>query len=98
MEVFDGRLFIDVSTLVERSEGEDMKNKAHENFTSELFTELRILLGNKGYMTGIIGVNLEHVDPSTENDVKLIKSQVDEAKRRINNVYNKANDYECEIE
>ena len=98
MEVFDGRLYIDVSTLVERSEGEDMKNKAHESFTSELFTELRILIGNRGYMTGIMGVNLKHVESSTENDVRLIKSEVDNAKRQINSVYNKANDFTCEID
>ncbi|TWT00135.1 hypothetical protein [Planomicrobium sp. CPCC 101079] len=98
MEIYDGRLFIDVSTLVEHSEEEEMKNKAHENFTSELFNELRILLGNKGYMTGVIGVNLEHVDSPKEHDIKLIESQVTEAKRQINSVYNKANDFECEIE
>lgn len=98
MEVFDGKLYIDLTTLVERSEEEDMKNKAHENFTSELFMELRILLGNKGYMTGIIGVDLDHVKSSTENDVKLIKSEIDGAKRRINSVYNKANNFTCEID
>ena len=98
MEVFDGRLYIDVSTLVESSAEEDMKNKAHANFTTELFTELRILLGNKGYMTGIMGVNLEHVESPTEIDVKLIKSEVEQAKRRISSVYNKANDFTCEID
>ncbi|MFD1032929.1 hypothetical protein [Metaplanococcus flavidus] len=97
MVVYSGRLFIEVSTLVEQSE-EDMKNKAHENITPELLKELRLLLGNKGYMTGMIGANLEHVNSTNEQDIKHIKSQVDIAKRRINEVYNKANDFNCQIE
>ncbi len=98
MEIYSGKLTIELATLVESCEESDMKNKAHEGLTSELMAELRTILGAAGYMAGAIRATLEKVENAKPSDVSMIRSHVEKAKKEINHVYNKANSVTTKIE
>jgi hypothetical protein len=98
MRVFSGKVVIEVSTLVEQDEEKIMIQKAHEGLTSELFNEIELLFGVRGYMTGSIGAALVNVREAREGDIVLIKTLTEEAKRKADDVYNKDNRRIFEIE
>ena len=98
MEIYSGKLKIELATIVESSEENNMKNKAHEGLTMELMKELRLLLGAAGYMVGAIGTTLEKVENPKSSDYSMIKSEVEKSKKEINRVYNKASRISFRIE
>ncbi|MED1490841.1 MULTISPECIES: hypothetical protein [Bacillus] len=91
MNLFKGRMVIELSTLVDTNNEEIMTEQAHDGLTSELFNEIMILLGAKGYFVGSIGATLEDSGKAKDEDFILIKSNTDKALRDIHQVYNKAN-------
>lgn len=98
MEIYSGKLKIELATIVEFSEENNMKNEAHEGLTMELMEEIRILLGAAGYMVGAIGTTLEKVENSKSSDYSMIKSEVEKSKKETNRVYNKASRTSIKIE
>jgi hypothetical protein len=98
MEIYSGKLVIELATIVEPSEENIMKNKAHEGLSSELTKELRLILGDAGYMAGAIGTTLEKVEDAKQYQFSMIMSQVEKSKKEINHVYNKASRTTCRIE
>ncbi|MDQ0246505.1 hypothetical protein J2S09_004109 [Bacillus fengqiuensis] len=91
MNTFQGKMVIEVSTLVKTSSEKLMSDEAHKGLTSELFKEIRLLLGAKGYLTGSIGATLKDAGEAEDNDIVLINSNTEEAIKDIHYVYNKAN-------
>lgn len=98
MKIYSGKLVIELATLVELADKDAMDEKAHEGLTSELFKEISLLLGNKGYMTGSMGATLEYVETPREHDFALVKSSIEAAKEQVNQVYNKASNRTFKIE
>ncbi|WP_270363303.1 hypothetical protein [Bacillus paranthracis] len=91
MKVYAGKLVIDLATIVDDADENIMKNNAHEALTSELIHELRIILGAAGYLAGSVGATLEKVKDANPNDYSMIKSYVEQSKKDVLRVYNKAN-------
>lgn len=91
MEIYSGKLLIDIATLVESVGEKEMTNKAHEALTTELMTELRSILGAAGYMAGSVRATLEKVDNPKTSDFSMISSVVEQSKKEVHKVYNKAN-------
>nr|WP_276519697.1 hypothetical protein [Bacillus infantis] len=91
VQVYSGKLVIDLATIVEDAEDNIMKNNAHEALTSELMDELRVILGAAGYLAGSVGATLEKVKDANTNDYSMIKSYVKQSKKDIHRVYNKSN-------
>lgn len=98
MEVYAGKLVIDLATIVEDSEDNIMKNNAHEALSSELVDELRMILGAAGYFAGSVGATLEKVEEANTNEYSMIKSYVKQSKKDAYRVYNKANRASYKIE
>lgn len=91
MQVYSGKLVIDLATIVEDAEENIMKSNAHEGLTSELMHELRLILGVAGYSAGSVGATLEKVEDVNESDYSMIKSYVKQCKKDVHRVYSKAN-------
>ncbi|MDE5414124.1 hypothetical protein [Alkalihalobacterium chitinilyticum] len=92
MKVFAGDLVISLSTVIEENNlNEDLVNKAHESLDTELFKEIELLLGAKGYAVSSLGVTLKEVANPKEATIKSIKRRTQEAKRNVKSVYGKAN-------
>ncbi|MCM3162572.1 hypothetical protein [Metabacillus litoralis] len=91
MKVYSGKLVIDLATIVDGADENIMKNKAHELLTSEVTNELRTILGAAGYLAGSVGATLEKVEDANPNDYSMIKSYVEQSKKDVKRVYNKAN-------
>ncbi len=91
MKVFSGKLVIDLATVVENDNNKAMEEEAHQELTDELFNELKLLLGSRGYWASSIGVTLVEDENSEVSTIKVIKSKTDKAKKDIYKVYNKAN-------
>lgn len=98
MEIYSGKLKIELATIVKSSEENNMKNNAHEGLTMELMEELRLLLGAAGYMVGAIGTTLEKVENPKSSDYSMIKSEVEKSKIEIKRVYNKSSRTSIRIE
>lgn len=90
-QIYSGKLVIDLATIVESDEEKVMKNNAHEALSSELMQELRVILGAAGYLAGSVGATLEKVDNVSLSDHSIIKSFVEQSKKDVHQVYNKAN-------
>ncbi|NRG33960.1 hypothetical protein [Niallia circulans] len=91
MKVYSGKLVIDLATIVDDADENIMKNNAHEALTSELIHELRIILGAAGYLAGSVGATVDKVEGADPNDYSMIKSFVEQSKKDVQRVYNKAN-------
>lgn len=92
MNLYQGKLVFDIVTAVdEKSEESVMKNDAHENFTDELFQELRALIGAKGYQVLGIGANLENFGKADQGQLKSLEVSKKEASAKVKRIYNKAN-------
>ncbi|MFD2215313.1 hypothetical protein [Metabacillus endolithicus] len=91
MQVYSGKLVIDLATIVNDADKNIMKNNAHEALTSELIHELRIILGAAGYLAGSVGATLDKVEDAHPNDYSMIESYVEQSKKDVQRVYNKAN-------
>lgn len=91
MQIYSGKLVIDLATIVESDEEKVMKINAHEALSSELMQELRVILGAAGYLAGSVGATLEKVEDVNTNDYSMIKSYVKQSKKDVHRVYNKAN-------
>lgn len=91
MNLYKGKMVIDISSLVESNNEKDMTNEAHEDLTTELFDEIMLLLGAKGYRVLSIGATLKNAGLAKETDIVIGKKDKEEAMKNINKVYNKAN-------
>ncbi|WP_368658439.1 hypothetical protein AB3Z07_02650 [Metabacillus halosaccharovorans] len=91
MQVYSGKLVIDLATIVDDADENIMKNDAHEALTSEVTHELRTILGAAGYLAGSVGATLEKVEDANPNDYSMIKSYVEQSKKDVQRVYNKSN-------
>lgn len=91
MEIYSGKLSIEIATLVESAGEKEITSKAHEALTTEIMTELRAILGAAGYMAGAVGATLEKVENPKTSDFSMISSVVEQSKRDVQKVYNKAN-------
>ncbi|AQX53057.1 hypothetical protein [Priestia flexa] len=91
MQVYSGKLVIDLATIVDDADENIMKNNAHEALNSEVTHELRTILGAAGYFAGSVGATLEKVEDANPNDYSMIKSYVEQSKKDVQRVYNKAN-------
>ncbi|NMO80088.1 hypothetical protein [Niallia alba] len=91
MQVYSGKLVIDLATIVDDADKNIMKNNAHEALTLEVTHELRTILGAAGYLAGSVGATLEKVEDANPNDYLMIKSYVEQSKKDVQRVYNKAN-------
>ncbi|PLT33656.1 hypothetical protein [Bacillus sp. V5-8f] len=98
MQIYSGKLIIDLATIVEDAEENIMKNNAHEALTSELMHEVRVILGAAGYLAGSVGATLEKVEDVNASDYSMIKSYVKQSKKDVHQVYNKANTATFRIE
>ena len=91
MQVYSGKLVIDLATIVDDADKNIMKNNAHEALTLEVIHELRTILGAAGYLAGSVGATLEKVEDANRNDYSMINSYVEQSKKDVQRVYNKAN-------
>lgn len=91
MEIYSGKLSIEIATLVELAGEKEMTNAAHEALTTEIMAELRTILGAAGYMVGSVRATLEKVDDPKSSDFSMISSVVEQSKKEVIKVYNKAN-------
>ncbi|MEQ2527725.1 hypothetical protein WMO40_13520 [Bacillaceae bacterium CLA-AA-H227] len=91
MQVYSGKLVIDLATIVDDADENIMKNNAHEALNSEVTHELRTILGAAGYLAGSVGATLEKVEDANPNDYSMIKLYVEQSKKDVQRVYNKAN-------
>jgi hypothetical protein len=98
VEIYSGKLVIEVATAVDLAEENIMINNAHEGISSELIKELRLLVGAAGYMVGSVGATLEKVENANQNELNMIKSQIVKSKREVKRVYNKANSVTIKID
>lgn len=81
--LFKGQLTMDVYKIVESLEDEEAtRNLAHEDITSELFKELRVLVEAKGYRVPHVGINLEYEGVPTKQYESIINKAINEAKNR----------------
>lgn len=91
MNLYKGKLVVDIVTAVETDEEKAMMDKAHEGFSTELFNEIQALLGAKGYISHSIGVTLENDGEASDIDLKMIQKDRVESERKAKSIYNKAN-------
>lgn len=98
MQVYSGKLVIDLATIVDDADKNIMKNNAHEALTLGVIHELRMILGAAGYLAGSVGTTLEKVEDANPNDYSMIKSYVEQSKKDVQRVYNKANRSTFKIE
>ena len=91
MNLYKGKLVVDLVTAVETNSEEKMTEKAHEKFTSELFDELMALVGANGFLINSIGADLVNIGEANEVQLKLIESSTEEAEEKAKDIYNKAN-------
>lgn len=89
--IYRGKLIANIVTAVEHDDEEKMTEKAHEDFTAELFSEIQSLLGARGYISHDIGADLKNIGRASEDKLVLIEESKQESKRKANRVYNKAN-------
>lgn len=90
--LYAGKLIVDIVTVVENDTEKIMTKQAHENLDGELFDEIRALLGAKGYISQSIGATLEDQGDVCERNLEVYESNVAEATRRANGIYNKVNE------
>jgi hypothetical protein len=98
VEIYSGKLVIEVAIAVDLAEENIMINNAHEGISSELIKELRLLVGAAGYMVGSVGATLEKVENANQGALNMIKSQIVKSKREVKRVYNKANSVTIKID
>ncbi|WP_312098439.1 hypothetical protein [Niallia sp.] len=98
MEIYSGKLTIEIATLVEKAGEKEMTNKAHEALTTELLQELRAILGAAGYMASSLGATLEKVENAKPSYSSVIASEVEKSKKEVLKVYNKANSTTIKID
>ncbi|WP_188453362.1 hypothetical protein [Virgibacillus oceani] len=91
MNLYKGKIVIDVSSLVESNNEEIMTEEAHESLSSELFAEIMLVLGANGYRVTSIGATLKDTGVAKDKDIEIVRSSNEESQKNINRVYNKAN-------
>jgi hypothetical protein len=91
MNLYKGKLVVDIVTAVETDTEEIMTEKAHEGFATELFDEIMTLLGAKGYCTELIGATLKNAGKADEVQLKVIQSETKKAMKEVEKIYNKSN-------
>lgn len=91
MNLFKGKLVIDLVAAVKSGDEKTMTDQAHEGFTPELTNEIMALLGAKGYISQSFGVTLENQGVAYDTELELIEKETQECKKRAKLVYNKAN-------
>jgi ribosomal protein S8 len=91
LNLYKGKLVVDIVTAVETDTEEVMTEKAHEGFATELFDEIMALLGAKGYCAKSIGATLKNAGKADEVQLKLIESNKKEAIKAVEKIYSKAN-------
>lgn len=92
MKLYKGKIVIDVLTVVESNEDENvMKNYAHENITNELMNELMALVGANGYLVGGIGADLNYNGEAKNQHIRSIEKSIKDSKIKAGNIYNKFN-------
>ena len=89
--IYKGKLIANIMTAVEHDDEEKMTEKAHEDFTTELFKEIKALLGARGYISHDIGADLKNIGRASKDNLALIEKSKLEARRKADDVYNKAN-------
>lgn len=91
MNLYKGKLVVDIVTAVETDTEEVMTEKAHEGFATELFDEIMALLGAKGYYVASIGATLKDAGKADEVQLKIIESNKKESIKAVERIYNKSN-------
>ncbi|MBU5466277.1 hypothetical protein KQI49_05450 [Virgibacillus sp. MSJ-26] len=91
MNLYRGKLVVDIVTAVKTNDEKAMLDQAHEGFATELFDEIMALLGAKGYITQSIGATLENMREAHDYEVEQIEKDKLKSIDRANSVYNKAN-------
>lgn len=91
MNLYQGELFLKLETAVETNNEEVMTKKAHEGFQSDLFDEIKSLLGAKGYICNEIGVTLKNAGKADRATLKYIESSKKRAIDERELIYNKLN-------
>lgn len=84
MNIYRGKMVIDVVTAVESNNEEVMTEKAHDRFTTELMDKIQAVLGAEGYITESIGAALENNGKASDLDLDVIKKEKIEGERRVN--------------
>jgi hypothetical protein len=98
MEIYAGKLVIELVTSVNSEDEETMTGNAHAGLSKELFEEIKTLLGASGYMMCSMGSTLTKVGDPKPGYLDVIKKHVDRAKKDIHWLYNKSNVYKTRIE
>ncbi len=91
MNLYKGKLVVDIVTAVKTSDEKTMTDQAHEGFATELFDEITALLGAKGYISHSIGADLKNSGVACDIELELIGRDRLESINRAKSVYNKAN-------
>ena len=91
VNLYKGKLVIEIVAAVKTSDEKTMTDEAHEGFTPELTNEIMALLGAKGYISQSFGVTLEDKGVAYDVELELIEKEKQESIRRAESVYNKAN-------
>lgn len=91
MNLYRGKLVVDLVTAVKTSDEKAMTDQAHEGFATELFDEIMALLGAKGYITQSIGATLENKGAADDVALEVIEKSRLKSIQRAESVYNKAN-------
>lgn len=91
MNLYKGKLVIEIVTAVKSSDEKTMTDQVHEGFKPELTNEIMALLGAKGYISQSFGVTLENQGVAYDAELELIEKETQKSIRRAESVYNKAN-------